>query len=253
MNQYSNIVYWLRWAILLIGLTCISTGLIGIVVEMLVQNENEVTGEAILLVPFWFTLLLTGGNDWLFGGEGVLLIIIFFLGVILRAQWLVLRPRQDWQVKLAETGRPMKTARAAAAFMAMLLSVGVIATLLEIQSPESWKEIINSRTGFYAVMLFFWVLWAVVFYVYWKEGERFTQLGDMIRDLVVGSFLELFIAIGVYAWNPHDKNDCYCERGSFTGLVFGATVMIWAFGPGLLLLFLKKHRDKREKIANSHD
>ena len=251
MNPYSNIVYRLRWAILLIGLTSIATGLFWLFQGLLVHIE-----EIIPIVPAWFTFLLTGGEEGIFGEEGMLkdyegrsIPITFFLGVILLAQWLFLRPRQDWQVKLAETGRPMKTARAVAAFMAMLLSIGVIATLLEIQTSEDWLETIDFPSGLYAVMLFFWVMWAVVFYVYWKEGERLTQLGDMIRGLVVGSFLEFFIAIGVYVWNPHNEN-CECARGSFTGLAFGATVMIWAFGPGLLLLFLKKQRDKRKRDLN---
>ena len=86
MNQYSNIVYRLRWAILLIGLTCIATGLFWL-----------------YLGPWWFTVLLTGGGDGIFKDydfhdPGL---VIFFLGVILLAQWLFLRPRRDWRVKLA--------------------------------------------------------------------------------------------------------------------------------------------------------
>lgn len=32
----------------------------------------------------------------------------------------------------------------------------------------------------------------------------------------------------------------WCARGSYTGIVFGATVLIWAFGPALLPLFLRQ-------------
>jgi hypothetical protein len=35
------------------------------------------------------------------------------------------------------------------------------------------------------------------------------------------------------------------ESASYTGLVFGATVMIWAFGPGLLFLFLREQGYRR--------
>ena len=35
-----------------------------------------------------------------------------------------------------------------------------------------------------------------------------------------------------------DKH-CYCARGSYTGLVFGGTAIIWLLGPGVFLLFLR--------------
>ncbi len=40
--------------------------------------------------------------------------------------------------------------------------------------------------------------------------------------------------------------------GSYAGLVLGATVMIWAFGPGLLFLFLREARYRTERLAVSH-
>jgi hypothetical protein len=48
----------------------------------------------------------------------------------------------------------------------------------------------------------------------------------------------------VYVWKT-DEDDCWCARGSYTALVFSATVMLWAFGPGLLFLFLREARYRR--------
>ena len=257
MNQYSDIANYLRWAILLLGLTCLATGLFWIGGELLFQ-EKDATRAA----PMWFISRLTGGEEGILEGyyDKGTIFIIFFLGVVLFFQWLFLRPRQEWRVSLAETGRPMKTAVAAAAFMAMLLSVGLILTLLEIYEQESWGKILvglfsieDAVIRFYTIMIVLWVLWALVFYIYWRQGERITQLGKMISGLIAGSFLELFVAIGVYAWDRHAHGTCLCERGSYTGLVFGATVMIWAFGPGLLILFLKKQRDKRLRQEGHKD
>ena len=98
-------------------------------------------------------------------------------------------------------------------------------------------------------MLAVWAIWAAVFFVYWRSGDRYTQWTRIIRALVAGSFLELFVATGVYVWNPH-KEECYCARGSYTGLVFGGTVLLWAFGPGIILLFLRE-RYRRQKL-NPH-
>jgi hypothetical protein len=70
----------------------------------------------------------------------------------------------------------------------------------------------------------------------------------MINSLITGSIMDLFVAIGVYAWNPQ-QDDCWCARGAYTGLVLGATVMIWLFGPGIILLFLRR---QRERSARNH-
>ena len=68
---------------------------------------------------------------------------------------------------------------------------------------------------------------------------------------VKGSFLEMFVGIGVFAWNPQ-KEDCYCARGSYTALIFGGTVLLWCFGPGIILLFLRE-KYRRERLFPTCD
>ena len=126
--------------------------------------------------------------------------------------------------------------------LAGMLLAAVLAALLVVadQLIETWAN---------GHLLLVWVaLWTVAFFIYWRQTDRFSQLGTMIHGLIVGSILELFVAIGVYAWDPN-KESCVCARGSYIGLVFGATVMIWAFGPGLILLYLKKQRDKKVRTG----
>jgi hypothetical protein len=165
--------------------------------------------------------------------------VALFFGVLLLSQWLFLRPRRGWSVRLSETARPMRTAVPAAAVMAMMLSLAWIATLLEWIGL--WDEAVDGdRWRVFPLGVWIaWLLWAAVFFAYWRKGTRFEQLRKMAKGLIVGSVLELFVATGVFLWNK-DDDDCWCARGSYTGLVFGATVMIWAFGPGLLFLFLRE-------------
>jgi hypothetical protein len=244
MKKVFDVSYKLRWVMLLIGLTCLMMGLSLICWLLWFPKVPE------LYPSNWFIQFITFGlleitTEWVISTA-------VFLGIAILVQWLFLRPRREWRIRLADTGRPLNTAVAAAAFMAMLLSVGLFVTLMEIYTPDSWGEALNSFV-FYSIVLVLWVLWAVVFYVYWQQSERFAQLSKMISGLIVGSFLELFIAIGVYAWNPQDNdNSCICERGSYTGLVFAATVMIWVFGPGLILLFIKKQQDRKLRQSSNN-
>lgn len=176
------------------------------------------------------------------------------LGVLLLMQWLFLRPGRGWSVRMARKARPMKTSLVAAAFMATLLTTGLIVTLLEL--PDWWAPHLDDWHPFafrvWGAMAGLWLIWAAIFGVYWRQGDRYTQMGRMIRGLVAGSILELLVAAPIQAMNLH-KDDCYCARGSYTGLVFGTTVLIWCFGPGLVLLYMREHHRRAALLTPTCD
>ncbi len=243
MTKAQSIAYKLRWLILIAGLGCLATWLWFVLIPFWHNDPSFV----IFPVP----LLVFMPHDWPFQHEmsNYAIDVALFLGLFLVTQWLFLRPRRGWQPQLVAVSRPMKSAMVAAAFVAMLLSVGLVATLLEL--PNLWSRIYDgpSLGYYYAVcgtMALMWAVWFLIFFIYWKQGDRYTQLGHMIRALIAGSFLEGFVATGVYAWNPHNE-DCYCARGSYTGLVFGGTALLWCFGPGIILLFMRE-KYRRERL-----
>lgn len=176
-----------------------------------------------------------------------LLVTVLLIGLLLLAQWAFLRPGRGWTVQLATEGRPLRSAVIAAAAMAMLLSFGGIVLLLEI--PDWWVPLASDPSGFrvmWGVMVLLWFIWAWVFFIYWRQGDRYTQLGRMIRGLVAGSLLEAFIAVPVHIAVLR-RGDCYCERGTYTTLVFAGTVILWAFGLGIILLYWRE-RYRRNRL-----
>ncbi len=175
------------------------------------------------------------------------------IGAILLAQWAFLRPRQGWRPQLLATGRPMRSAIIAASAMAMLLTTGAITLVLEIPiRREGLLEEGMNVPWMWGTMLVVWAFWAWVFFVYWRQGDRYTQLGRMIRALVAGSFLEAIVAIPAHILVMR-QSDCYCARGTYTALVFAGLVLLWAFGPGIILLYMREsHRRMRlEPICSS--
>ena len=69
-----------------------------------------------------------------------------------------------------------------------------------------------------------------------------------VPGLIAGTMLEMMIAAPVHAWVMHDRgDDCYCRRGSYTGVVFGCTAIVWVFGPGVLML-LAREKKRRETL-----
>jgi hypothetical protein len=170
---------------------------------------------------------------------------IIYSGVFLMTQWLFLCPRRVWKMKLEPTGRPMKRASVGAGFAVMLLSVGLLYSVLDLVSPVGESKGIGMWV-FLLIPLILWCFWSVIFWVYWRRGDYYTWTSRVIRGLIAGSVLELFVAVPIYATR---QDECYCGRGSYAGLIFGTTVLLWAFGPGVFLLFVEeKHR--REKLLD---
>ena len=167
------------------------------------------------------------------------------LGLLLLAQWALLQPGRSWRMRLVSTGRPLKSAVIAASAMAMLLTVGALTLFVEL--PNWWEPILDraeewGRWGMliiWAPMLALWGVWAWIFFVYWRQGDRYTQLGRMIRGLVAGSLLEVLVAVPVHVWVMRQR-ECYCARGTYTTLVLAGTVLLWAFGPGIVLLYMRE-------------
>ena len=163
--------------------------------------------------------------------------------------------------RLTTVGRPLKTAAVAAALMGMLLSIGLFSLILEI--PDWWLQILQygdettwsgasrGMLGVWVAMLLLWGVWACVFFAYWRQGDRYTQLGKMIRGLVTGSLLEILVAIPVHIWATRQR-ECYCARGTYTTLVLAGTVLLWAFGPGILLLYWRE-KYRREKLLSQSE
>ncbi len=235
---------WYRWLLLALALTCIAAALWWIAAPLLDGDPDEASWRAVPLS------LLTGLS--IDSHALYVLHLVFFFATLALTQWMFLRPRRGWAVRLAETGRPLKSAVLAAAFLAAMLSLAWIATLLELVGL--WDDAIDESRwlAIPVVVWMAWLLWAGLFYAYWRKGTRLEQLSRMAHGLIVGSLLELVVATGVLVFRTDEEN-CYCARGSYTGLVFGATVMIWAFGPGLVFLFLHEARYKRHRSCTDDD
>jgi hypothetical protein len=237
MKEYGST---LRGILLVLALSCFALALCWTVGPLFVDDDPDIAHLAPLLLLPTSLLASAVGLD----SDQYALNLAVFFGPLLLAQWMFLRPRAGWKIHLSETGRPMKTAVVAAAFMAMMLSFGAFALVAELFG--FWNDVVDDDPTVFvvALTLALWLAWAVVFHFHWRKGTRFQQLEAMARGLIVGSLLELVVAAGVFAWKT-DEDDCFCLRGSYVGLVFSATVMIWAFGPGLILLFLREARYAR--------
>ncbi len=175
------------------------------------------------------------------GNWNYVLVVFIYLALLFLTQWWFLSPRHIWKIKTTETARPMKRAAVGAAFAATLLSVGAIFSIVDLIKEDFFSELENpSAFRHYLVLLIpvtVWLIWSVIFVIYLRQGNHYTWAGKIIRALIAGSVLELFVAVPIYATR---QDECYCARGSYAGLIFGGTVLLWAFGPAIFLLFIRE-------------
>ncbi len=182
------------------------------------------------------------------GRWGYVLVVLIYLALLFLTQWWFLSPRHIWKIKTTEAARPMKRAAVGAAFAATLLSVGAIFSIVDLITKDFFTELENPSTFRHYLILLIpvivWLIWSLIFIIYLRQGNHYTRAGKIIRGLIAGSVLELFIAVPIYATR---QDECYCARGSYAGLVFGGTVLLWAFGPAIFLLFIRE-KQRREQL-----
>ena len=245
MTHAQKTAFRLRWFLLVLWILCFACGVLWVVAGTLFEKFGLGligTPSMVVLGPLFPLFEMFGLSENL----AYILCVIIYLGVFLMTQWLFLCPRHIWKMKLEPTGRPMKRAAIGVAFAVMLLSVGLVYSLFDLVSPVGKESAGIALWIFLLIPVVLWCLWSVIFWVYWRRGDYYTWVGRVIRGLIAGSVLELFVAVPIYTTR---QDDCYCTRGSYAGLIFGATVLLWAFGPGVFLLFVKeKHR--REKLLD---
>jgi hypothetical protein len=239
MTKAQDKAYRLRRTILVGGILFTIAGIVWAILPLLLSGFDDCAGL------FGTPLIANSfaGNCETFYCVNV----IFVFGIILLAQWGFLRPSKGWAIQTADVGKPLKTSVFAAALMATFLTTGFISLLLEF--PNWWEVVMGKESDstffnsliVWAVMLLIWSIWSWVFFVYWRQGDRYTRSGKMIRGLVAGSVLETIIAVPVHIWATRQR-ECYCCRGTYTTLVLSATVLIWAFGPGIILLYMREKR-----------
>ncbi len=227
MSRQADIAYGFRWLLLLAGLAF--------------------TGVSTWWLIWWFI--------WPEGPWGGLLDAgwqgIFVLGPLLLAQWWFLRPRRGWRIQIIAEGRPMKLAVVSAGFIAALLTAGFIFVFIEIINLYEALDYYWDGWGTIGFLLFVWAAWGFAFYHLWRHRDHYQWMAAILRRLVIGSVVEMLVSVGVYAWNPHNQS-CECSRGSFWGIAFSATVLIWAFGPGIFLLFYwEKYRREKFQLCRT--
>jgi len=91
------------------------------------------------------------------------------------------------------------------------------------------------------VMAFGWLLWALIFFRWSRNMEPKFFIERQCRFLYRGSILELLVAVPAHVV-ARSRGYCCAGFSTFAGIVFGISVMLFSFGPGVFFLFVERWR-----------
>ena len=242
---------WLRWAMLVVGLLFLAVGIVWLFAPSMIGDKTAEQYRWFFGAWFWGTPVVPTDDEPPLDRANAVAAI--YLGVVLITQYLFLLPRGSWRLRLTGEGRPMILAAVGAGFIAMVITVGAIASLLTF--GKLWAETLESIGSWWPVwvmMALWWTLWTVLLWRYWRDMDHPTAVARTMRWLIGGTILEMLIAGPVHVWIARE-DECFCARGSYTGLVFGLTAVVWLFGPGVWLLFLRERRRRRPLVDSQGD
>ena len=173
-------------------------------------------------------------DEWL----ATAIALLILLGA--QALFLVGMPQARWPKPTG--GVSMTVSMLTGALVAALLTFGVFAALLNITT--AWERLTETvELNVFWVIPAAWAGWFFVFLVMWA-GEWLMVFKKIYKLLIAGTVLELLVTIPIDV-HVRRRTSCWCGEGTFFALVIGATVALWSFGPGLVMLLLTRRLQRR--------
>ncbi|MBN3040783.1 MAG: hypothetical protein JW867_06610 [Candidatus Omnitrophica bacterium] len=132
----------------------------------------------------------------------------------------------------------------ASGFVFSILFAGVLFAAFEaITKDPSGEKIWPPALG---VFILSWIIWGYLFYRSSRKSEPRQILEKQMNLLFKGSILELLIAVPSHIY-VRSKDYCCAGFGTFIGIAFGISVMIFSFGPGVIFLYSQRLARLKQK------
>ena len=97
---------------------------------------------------------------------------------------------------------------------------------------------------FHALLGLSWVFWGIVFFILCSSVDYLRAVRRIVLSLIGGSLVELLATIPSHMIVIKHPG-CYLGRWPVMCLAGGLSVLLWAFGPGIVLLFMYEARKRR--------
>lgn len=125
-----------------------------------------------------------------------------------------------------------------------LLSYGFLLTFLELINRSNPGGVLEEYLGsfFWRMLMGTWLLWMAVGLAAVRSTSHHGALSRLVAVLLSGSWIEFTVALPVELATRPRTQDCPCASGSWLALLICVSVLLWAVGPALFLLYLREQR-----------
>lgn len=130
-----------------------------------------------------------------------------------------------------------------ASLMMTILVGGVSLSLIELFTIDDEDIFLWI---FWALIGVSWIVWSIVLFARYKEMDRYAAVKGLISTMLAGSLLELLVAVPSHIIVSR-RPGCLVGLLTACGITSGIAVMLWSFGPGIVLMFLRKRRERERK------
>jgi hypothetical protein len=138
----------------------------------------------------------------------------------------------------------------ASAFLMGCLLFGLICSVTEFFQKyppfkESWQN--WSALGASALL---WIAWVIIFSRVSRHKTPRDILSQQCHHLIKGSALSLLVAVPTHIVARH-RDYCCAGTGTFIGIVFGLSVLLLSFGPGIFFLYVARWKQLHPSVERN--
>ncbi len=201
----------------------------------------------VLLALYLALILSLGGTALLDAGE------VFAIGLLVltfSAQALFLLGSGRTELTRPIRGWRLVAPTAVAGLMLAILIGGAGLALSEVFYLEDGQW---TAAALLALVAASWIVWSLLLFVYCQGWERFTILERLTGLIFTGSLASFLVSIPAHIIVSR-RPGCFVGLFTALGIASGVYVMLWSFGPAILLLFLREKRrfelreDRRQAV-----
>ena len=189
----------------------------------------------VLLALYLALILSLGGTALSDAGQAFAVAVLVFtfasqaLFLLGSGKLELSRPIRGWRLV-------MPAAVAGLMLAILILGAGLALSELFYLDTAEWISV-----ALLALVAASWIVWSLLLFVYCQGWERFNIIGRLTGLIFAGSLATLLVSIPAHIIVSR-RPGCFVGLLTALGIASGIYVMLWSFGPAILLLFFKEKR-----------
>lgn len=189
----------------------------------------------VLLALYLALILSLGGTALSDAGQAFAVAVLVFtfasqaLFLLGSGKLELSRPIRGWRLV-------MPAAVAGLMLAILILGAGLALSELFYLDTAEWISV-----ALLALVAASWIVWSLLLFVYCQGWERFNIIGRLTGLIFAGSLATLLVSIPAHIIVSR-RPGCFVGLFTALGIASGIYVMLWSFGPAILLLFFREKR-----------